>query len=113
MGIVYQADLNSIKGDIEQALNKKINAFLMNCYNHLVALSPVDTGRYKNAHHFSINSPSYAMSGAGSVRIAVGEYPTVYLQNNLPYVERIEYGWSKQAPTGVYGNAFQAAMASL
>jgi len=26
---------------------------------------------------------------------------TFYLSNNLPYAERLEYGWSKQAPSGM------------
>ena len=26
-----------------------------------------------------------------------------YLANNLPYAQRIEHGWSRQAPTGVVG----------
>lgn len=113
MGVTWNFKPEQIKGDVEKEINKKINMFLMTCYNNLVALSPVDTGRYRNAHHFSINAPSYAESGATSIRIPMGDYPTIYLQNNLPYVVRIENGWSKQAPSGVYANAFNSAVASL
>jgi hypothetical protein len=28
-------------------------------------------------------------------------FPVIYLQNNMPYARRIEWGWSKQAPSGV------------
>lgn len=28
-------------------------------------------------------------------------YPVIYLQNNLPYAERLEAGYSKQAPSGM------------
>ena len=113
MGITWNFDASQIKDDIDKELNKKINQFLMDCYNNLIALSPVDTGRYRNAHHFSINAPSYAESGATSIKVPMGDYPTIYLQNNLPYVVRIENGWSKQAPFGVYANAFNSAVASL
>jgi hypothetical protein len=34
-----------------------------------------------------------------TVRVAVGDL--YYLTNNLPYIERLEYGWSKQAPGGM------------
>lgn len=75
MGITWDFDPSQIKDDIDKEINKKINQFLTECYNNLVALSPVDTGRYRNAHHFSINAPSYAESGATSIRIPVGDYP--------------------------------------
>ena len=113
MGITWNFKPEQVKDDIEKEINDKINKFLMTCYNNLVALSPVDTGRYRGAHHFSINAPSYAGNGATAIRVQVGEYPVVYLQNNLPYAERIENGWSKQAPSGVYANAFNSAMESL
>lgn len=113
MGITWDFKPEQIKDDIDKELNDKINKFLMTCYNNLVALSPVDTGRYRGAHHFSIDTPSYAESGATFVRVPIGDYPTVYLQNNLPYAERIELGWSQQAPSGVYGNAFNSAVESL
>jgi hypothetical protein len=28
-------------------------------------------------------------------------YENCYIQNNLPYAERLENGWSKQAPHGM------------
>ena len=30
----------------------------------------------------------------------------VYIQNNKPYAERLENGWSDQAPQGIYGLTF-------
>lgn len=99
--------------DVEQALNKTVRQFVFVCYNNLVALSPVDTGRYRNAHHISMGGPSYAQSGETTISIPVGYYKPIYLQNNLPYVLRIENGWSKQAPTGVYQNAFHSAIESI
>lgn len=32
-----------------------------------------------------------------------GEWPVIYLQNNLPYAEALEHGHSSQAPTGMVG----------
>lgn len=113
MGIRWDFTAQEVKEHVDKMLNEKINRFCIDCYNNLVVLSPVDTGRYRNSHHFSVNAPSYAISGAISVRIPIGEYPIIYLQNNLPYAVRIENGWSKQAPTGVYANAFHSAVANL
>lgn len=99
--------------EMEKEVNRVTRQFVLTAFNNVVALSPVDTGRYRNAHHISQGSPSYAMSGATGVNIAIGDYRPIYIQNNLPYVVRIENGWSGQAPTGVYQNAFNSALASL
>lgn len=107
----------SLFGDgVGDELDRTYRKFAINVYNNLQALSPVDTGRYRNAHHISIGSPSLAENGGG-IGLVLGlpqhTYPLVYFQNNLPYGLRLEHGWSKQAPTGVYLNAFNSAVASL
>lgn len=107
----------SLFGDeVGDELDRTYRKFAINVYNHLQALSPVDTGRYRRSHHISIGSPSYAETGGG-IGLVLGlpqhTYPLVYFQNNLPYSIRLENGWSKQAPTGVYLNAFNSAVASL
>lgn len=113
MGITWQVDITKAADDIEDELHGKYVGFIADCINNVIALSPVDTGRYKGAHHISTGSPSYAMSGAQWVNIPKGEFATVFIQNNLPYCERLENGHSQQAPTGVYGNAFNSALANL
>lgn len=40
-------------------------------------------------------------------KIPDGAYPRVWITNNLPYVERLEDGWSRQAPQGVLAPTFQ------
>lgn len=123
---------------MEREVNRITRQFVLTAFNNVVALSPVDEGTYRNAHHISQGSPSYAMSGATGISIAVGDYRPIYIQNNLPYAGVIENGgypnpvkygtWRKdkkmyevrsvggysyQAPTGVYQNAFNSALASL
>lgn len=41
-----------------------------------------------------------ALSEAAEV-LALGLGDVLYLVNNLPYAQRLEYGWSSQAPAGV------------
>lgn len=38
-----------------------------------------------------------ALDGYG----ADGKFPTITVQNNLPYIDRLENGYSKQAPAGM------------
>lgn len=48
-------------------------------------------------------------SGAATLGAVYAEIPTqaaglvFYLSNNVPYAQRIEEGWSRQAPTGLVG----------
>jgi len=79
----------------------------------VVRLSPVDTGLFRGNWQIGINSmPSGTVAtvdkGGGST-IAAGESElkrakagdAVHIVNNLPYAQRLEYGWSQQAPNGM------------
>ncbi|MDO4700876.1 MAG: HK97 gp10 family phage protein [Moraxella sp.] len=130
---------------VADEVDRKYRKFATDVYNNLVALSPVDTGRYKANHIISIGSPNFSQlsstteQGSGVVlTIPRHTYPTIYIQNNLPYASVIEFGgypnpvkrgtrvkrngkwvyeirssggFSIKAPTGVYGNAFWSAIA--
>ncbi len=78
--------------------------------------SPVDTGRFRANWTISIGEPSSAITPVedktGSTTVAGnvaalaeypkdGKFPVIYLQNNLPYAERLEFGHSAQAPSGM------------
>ena len=82
---------------------------------HIDLRSPVDNGRFRGNWTLTIGEPSGAVlditdkSGANTVArnsSVLSEYPqdtfpTIYLQNNLPYAEPLESGHSKQAPSGM------------
>lgn len=82
----------------------------------LVNKSPVDTGRFKGNWGLSIaqidttTTETVDKNGGPTIARAQGSlaaysaqegFPMIYLQNNLPYAERLEDGWSKQAPGGM------------
>ena len=45
------------------------------------------------AEQAAINQGSLTISGAN-------DYETIFIQNNLPYIQRLNEGWSEQAPAG-------------
>ena len=98
--------------DIEQEVDRKYRAFWLVLFNNVNLLSPVRSGRYRSAHCMSVGSPSLSEYGTGFVSPPSG-MPTMSIANNLPYAERIENGWSGQAPSGVYQNALNSALASF
>lgn len=92
---------------------KIVRGTLYGLTNRIVKRSPVDTGRFRNNWQASVNTINTATtesvdrSGSGAINKARGTInrlemgSTFYLSNNLPYAQRLEYGWSKQAPSGM------------
>ena len=83
-------------------------------FSNVILKSPVDTGRFRANWNCSIGSVDKSTSeetdksGAGSigrVRAEVTKYTldgrSIYLANSLPYADRLENGWSDQAPQGM------------
>lgn len=89
---------------------KKISMELL---KKLINKSPVDTGRFRGAWVVGRNTPDRSepdspdptgiateikgISDIGAIR----EGDIVYISNNLDYALMLEYGWSKQAPSGM------------
>jgi hypothetical protein len=42
-----------------------------------------------------------SMTQALTALASLAPYSIAYIQNNLPYAQRLEDGWSKQAPAGM------------
>jgi hypothetical protein len=79
----------------------------------VIKKSPVDTGRFRANWNVSLGNPDYSTSDAtdkgGAVSIARGAAAlsgfgtggVAYITNNLPYAQRLENGYSTQAPAGM------------
>lgn len=128
----WDNDPTLFAGLIEEDVGKKLRIISMALLTEIVQRSPVGNpdlwmspapkgytgGSFRASHIVSVDSPDYSEPAApdkdgartiqqGSAVIAQGKpYSVIYIQSNLPYSERLENGHSKQAPTGVYANAF-------
>lgn len=104
---------------VEEDLTKRVRTIALAMLQEIVLRSPVETGRFRNNNNVSIVSPVYAStvetdaSGAGTISRGAAAmsglepYTTVFIQNNLPYAQRLEDGHSKQAPPGgIYAASF-------
>lgn len=99
---------------IAKGNEKLIQKITMDTVQSLVLSSPVDTGAYRASHIVSIGSADMGVRGPETnashdaaiqaVKIKLGNL--VYIQNNLAYAERLENGWSDQAPQGIYSTTF-------
>ncbi|WP_049068724.1 hypothetical protein [Acinetobacter baumannii] len=100
--------------DVSKAAEAHVKNIVMDTVQSLVNLSPVDTGAYRASHIVSIGSGDYGVrepstnavqdAAIQAVKFKLGSL--IYIQNNKPYAERLENGWSDQAPQGIYSTTF-------
>lgn len=82
-------------------------------FSAIIKASPVDTGRFRMNWMASGSSPASGTSrgtdpsGANAIGAMVStvsglpDWSEFTMTNNLPYAQRLEYGWSQQAPQGM------------
>lgn len=107
--------------DLERAYQEKVilrtlsvqKKLALEALRRVVMKSPVDTGRFRGNWQVSVgvteDGTVEVTDKSGSETInkgvrpisALSKFDTVYIQNNLPYAERLENGWSQQAPAGM------------
>lgn len=110
----FAADLAKLcekAGDKAELVVRKV---ALDMGGSLIDMSPVDTGRFKNNWVTSVGYKSVAAVGSaktggdGSIymlRDVIGRWKvgdkSIFITNNLPYAQKLEYGYSKQAPNGM------------
>lgn len=103
---------------VDKAIPDVVSGTVIKAANAIVDLSPVDTGRFKANWQITANSPAaqslneydqtggqtktYLARQARAVAAAQGT-KVIYITNRLDYASDLEYGSSRQAPTGVLG----------
>lgn len=82
-------------------------------FSAIIKASPVDTGRFRMNWMASGGTPASgitdstdksgntATGNATSFVLKSADWHEFTLTNNLPYAQRLEYGWSQQAPAGM------------
>ena len=108
--IDYSKEL-SIAAELTSDVSKEIRKLGILVDQAVVAATPFDTGRAKANWLMSINSPEtgtvdsgFDASGSYSLNLAqsvladypANELPDLWIVNNLPYIQRLNDGWSQQ-----------------
>ena len=82
-------------------------------FSAIIKASPVDTGRFRmnwmasggtsasGITDATDKSGNTATGNATSFVLKATDWREFTLTNNLPYAQRLEYGWSQQAPAGM------------
>ncbi|ATE85635.1 putative tail protein [Salmonella phage St162] len=109
----FTLDIQAFVAKAKKNPETVMRAVSLKLFSAIIKSSPVDTGRFRGNWQTTGATPATGLvagvdtTGNKAVNNAstyIGSAPNWYeftLTNNLPYAERLEYGWSKQAPTGM------------
>lgn len=98
--------VDKAKADMQTACRK----IAFEAFKRVVEKSPVRSGRFRANWNASYASPNVSVSSSTNTARGLEEASKAlefevgsvwYFTNALPYAERLEYGYSKQAPGGM------------
>lgn len=99
----------SIAGILNDEVKRVRNSLALRIDARLIQETPVDTSEARSAWNVSVGNPNNAqinMQDPGAAiaqgRNAINSAPTyakLYIQNTKPYIDRLNNGWSLQAPS--------------
>lgn len=124
-------DIKQVKVDIRQSTTKEIIRLALDIHSELVDNppqgTPVDTGWASVNWWPSVGTPATGNTGrpdegsagsrasqqaAGVTQVLSYTLSTapIYITNNVPYINRLNNGWSQQSPAGFVDRAVQVAV---
>lgn len=112
----FTLDLQRFGEKTKKQMSQLVRKVGLDLLTSVIVHSPVDTGRFRANNQIDLNNMSGASilefdpKGDGSVTIGresgkLDQYnlgDTIFIYNNVAYAIPLEYGHSKQAPSGVY-----------
>lgn len=105
----FGSELEAFVSGTEKKVERTVRAVKLELFRSVILDTPVDTGRARGNWQATLNSPateeienesmSVALAGVAANLGKVNDVS--FLANNLPYIEELEDGSSKQAPAGM------------
>ena len=107
----FASDVAKFAKLTNSSLDETGRAITLELFGSAIKDTPVDTGRARGNWQTSIGTPedgeinrngsgpALAEVAAESAKFGMGK--VIYLANNLPYIYRLEFGWSQQQPGGM------------
>lgn len=105
---MFNKKISKFNKKTEKAIESIVKGTFLSLASKIIVRTPVDTGRARGNWQTSINSKpsgevndseSEAINKASRVKFKIGD--SLYLINNLPYIQALEDGHSKQTPVGM------------
>jgi len=105
--------LRKIAENKKASLESIVRKTVLDMSANMMEISPVDTGRFRSNWQYGVDAinadTSRAPDQSGSealesIRSGIASWKpgeTIFVTNSLPYAQRLENGWSQQAPAGM------------
>jgi hypothetical protein len=109
---------------IEENADAMVRKVALAVDSAVVIATPVDTGRARSNWQVNLGGPASgtrdALDQSGQAAIAEGQTriaqyrggSAIHITNNLPYIGRLNDGWSAQAPSGFVEKAVLVGVAA-
>lgn len=109
----FADQLRQFERKTEDKMERAARKITLDAFSSVIMMSPVDSGRFRGnwqtANGSAPNGTIEAVDPSGNVVIAKIQGVTagmdigdvIYMANNLPYAQRLEDGYSGQAPNGM------------
>ncbi len=108
--IQFNADVAAFAKKLELNLGEACQRITADLWTRITERTPVKTGRARSNWDMTTGSPSTKLQAGDSFGPSPSLPPgidkitgkeEIFIVNNLPYIERLENGWSQQAPAGM------------
>lgn len=105
----FTSDLAKFRQDAPKAADQVRRKIILDLFSNIVRDTPVRTGRARGNWQTTVSAPATGTLERFGETASIADIPgnisgpdgTTYMSNNLPYAERLEFGWSKQSPEGM------------
>ena len=105
---------------VEPAVDNRVRRVALVANQVLIMATPVDTGQHRANWQVSIDDPIDSVLEETNAQAAIernkavigrynGEQRVLLIQNNAPAIQRLNDGWSAQAPAGFVEKGLQLA----
>lgn len=109
----FASDVSKWTAKTEAKIETAVRKIAIDVFAEVIVMSPVDTGRFRGNWQVAIGSAptgtveiddkagTATLSAAQAKALSLKAGQTIFLVNNLPYAQALEYGLSQQAPGGM------------
>ena len=108
----FETDVLNFAAKAQERVDVVVRKIVFDMTSDIVKMTPVDTGHARSNYFWGVfrvtdidpamdkrGGPSLSRAADFASNLRAGG--VVYLTNNLPYIMRLEFGSSKQAPAGM------------
>lgn len=108
--MAFADDVRRFSAQSNEAADRIVRAVTLSLFNGIIRDTPVDTGRARGNWQTTVGIPAKGEIERDGAEAAIAEVEAntppgagqmTYLANDLPYIEALEEGTSKQAPSGM------------